>query len=60
MDSGGRGRSGQVSAEAAGTAGEDVSHGLGLLGGQADSRHVIAQHVGDTDCGALAAGHATW
>lgn len=50
---------GEVSAEAAGAAGEDVSRGLGLLGRQTQSGHVIAQHVGNGDCGALAAVHVT-
>jgi len=50
---------GEVSAEAAGTASEDVSRGLGLLGRQTQAVHVIAQHVGDSECGALAAGHVT-
>jgi hypothetical protein len=48
-----------MSAEAAGAAGKDVSHGLGLLGRQTQVCHVIAQHVGNGDCGALAAGHVT-
>jgi hypothetical protein len=47
-----------VSAEATGAATDDVSRGLALLGRQTQRGHVIAQHVGDTDCGALAAGHA--
>jgi hypothetical protein len=51
---------GEVSAEAAGAAGEDVSRGLGSLGRQTQSGHVIAQHVGNGDGGALAAGHVTW
>jgi len=50
---------GEVSAEAAGAAGEDVSRGLGLFGRKAQSGHVIAQHVGDSECGALAARHVT-
>ena len=50
---------GEVSAEAAGAAGEDVSRGLGLLGTKTQAGHVIAQHVGDSECGALAAGHVT-
>jgi hypothetical protein len=51
---------GKVSAEAAGAAGKDVSRGLGLLSRQTQSGHVIAQHVGNGECGALAAGHVTW
>ena len=46
-----------VASEATGTAGQDVSRGLTLLGRQTQGGHVIAQHVGDTECGALAAGH---
>ena len=48
---------GDVSAEAAGTAGQDVSCGLGLFVSGAQPGHLIAQHVGDGDRGALAAGH---
>ena len=47
-----------VSAEATGAATDNVSRSLTLLGGQTQGGHMIAQHVGDTDCGALAAGHA--
>ena len=37
----------EVSAEAAGAAGDDVAHGARLGRGQAEAVRVIAQHVGD-------------
>jgi hypothetical protein len=46
-----------MASEATGTARQDVSRGLALFGRQTQGGHVIAQHVGDTDCGALAARH---
>jgi len=46
-----------VASEAAGTARQNVSRGFALLGRQTQGGHVIAQHVGNAECGALAAGH---
>jgi hypothetical protein len=50
---------GEVSAQAAGTAGEDVRRGPRLLPAQAEGGDVVAQDVGDGDGCALGAGHAT-
>jgi hypothetical protein len=48
-----------VTAQAAGAAGQDVSHGPRLIPTQVQRGHVVAQNVGDAGSCALGAGHAT-
>ena len=47
----------EMPAKATGATPEDVSRDLALLGREFQGGHVIAQHVGNTGGGALAAGH---
>ena len=48
---------GDVSAEATGPTGHDVSRGLALFRTKTQGGHVITQHVGNPECWTLAARH---